>query len=53
MKLVEQQEIMRRVEGQFVLAGQLELRLAQTRGQVGAFPLRIAGALRRRPFELC
>jgi type I restriction enzyme S subunit len=34
MKLVEQQEIVRRVEGLFALAGQLELRLAKARGQV-------------------
>lgn len=34
MMEAEQQEIVRRVEGLFALADQLELRLAQARGQV-------------------
>ena len=36
MTAVEQQEIVRRVEGLFALADQLEVRLAKARGQVDA-----------------
>jgi hypothetical protein len=34
---VEQQKIVRRVEGLFALADQLEVRLAKARGQVNQF----------------
>jgi type I restriction enzyme S subunit len=42
----EQQEIVRRVEGLFALAGQLELRLAKARGQVD----KLTPSLRARAF---